>query len=58
MSLIIFKLQVLQSDGLDPTRQWAFEYCEQALKSIEPLTESKYKWALASLTDGVINRLK
>ena len=51
-------IQVLQSDGLDRTRQWAIEYCEHALKSIEPLTESKYKWALASLTDSVINRLK
>ena len=52
------KLQVLESDGLDRTRSLAREHCDLALNAIESLTESKYKWALASLTDSVINRLK
>jgi len=49
---------VLQSDGLDRTRILAREHCDSALSAIEYLTDSKYKWALASLTDSVINRLK
>lgn len=49
---------VLESDGLDQTRSLAREHCDLALNAIESLTESKYKWALASLTDSVINRLK
>jgi len=49
---------VLQSDGLDRTRILAREHCDSALSAIEYLTDSKYKWALASLTDTVINRLK
>ena len=49
---------VLESDGLDRTRSLAREHCDLALNSIEILTESKYKWALASLTDYAINRLK
>jgi len=49
---------VLESDGLDRTRSLAREHCDLALNAIESLTESKYKWALASLTDSVINRLK
>ena len=51
-------LQVLQSDGLDRTRELAREHCDSALSAIEPLTDSKYKWALASLTDYCLNRLK
>ena len=54
----IFLLQVLQSDGLDRTRELAREHCDSALSAIEPLTDSKYKWALASLTDYCLNRLK
>ena len=53
-----FVFQVLQSDGLDRTRILAREHCDSALSAIEYLTDSKYKWALASLTDSVINRLK
>jgi len=49
---------VLQSDGLDRTRILAREHCDSALSAIEYLTDSKYKWALASLTDSVLNRLK
>jgi len=49
---------VLQSDGLDRTRELAREHCDSALSAIEPLTDSKYKWALASLTDYCLNRLK
>jgi len=49
---------VLQSDGLDRTRILAREHCDSALSAIEYLADSKYKWALASLTDSVINRLK
>jgi len=49
---------VLQSDGLDRTRSLAREHCDSALSAIDFLADSKYKWALASLTDTVINRLK
>jgi len=49
---------VLQSDGLDRTRIMAREHCDSALSAIESLTDSKYKWALASMTDFCINRLK
>ena len=56
--LCFFVFQVLQSDGLDRTRILAREHCDSALSAIEYLADSKYKWALASLTDSVINRLK
>merc|ERR1712241_1539017 len=49
---------VIDSDGLDKTRNLASEHCDIALNSIETLTESKYKWALASLTTNVLNRMK
>ena len=50
--------QVIDSDGLEKTRSLAREHCDLALNSIEMLTESKYKWALASLTTTVLNRMK
>jgi len=49
---------VIDSDGLEKTRSLAREHCDLALNSIEMLTESKYKWALASLTTTVLNRMK
>ena len=50
--------QVLNSDGVEKTRSLARQYCDLALAAIEPVTESKYKWALATLTESVINRMK
>lgn len=48
----------LNSDGLDRTRSLARTHCEKALESIEPLAHSKYKLALASLTETVLTRMK
>ena len=53
--LYFFLFQVLKSDGLDRTRELAREHCDSALSAIEPLTDSKYKWALESLTDNCLN---
>ena len=50
--------QVIDSDGLEKTRSLACDHCDIALNSIETLTESKYKWALASLTSNVLDRMK
>ena len=49
---------VLNSDGLEKTRSLARTHCEKALEAIEPISSSKYKSALSSLTDTVLTRMK
>lgn len=49
---------VLDSDGLQQTRALARQHCDAGLAAIVGLTDSKYKAALADITDSVINRLK
>ena len=48
---------VLESDGLERTKELAMKHCKDAIIAIEPLVESDYKDGLISLTDTVINRM-
>jgi decaprenyl-diphosphate synthase subunit 1 len=49
---------VLSSDGLERTRSLARNHCEKALESIGPIADSKFKSALATMTDTVLTRMK
>jgi len=49
---------VLNSNGLDETRELARSHCDKAVKSLEHLTESKYKDGLIALCEQVLHRLK
>lgn len=49
---------VLKSDGLERTRGLARSHCEKALEAIGPISDSKYKNALATMTETVITRMK
>ena len=49
---------VLQSDGLERTRELAHKHCEQAVEALTMYEDSEYKEALANITDVVTNRSK
>ena len=49
---------VLNSDGLERTREMAAKYCTDAAQSIESLKESAYKNALLTLTEKSLTRKK
>ena len=49
---------VLESDGLQMTKDLAIKHCKEAVNAIEGLSETEYKDKLISLADDVINRKK
>lgn len=48
---------VFESDGLERTKYLATKHCKDAIRAIEPLTESVYKNSLIGLTETVLNRM-
>jgi len=49
---------VLESEGLEKTRELARRHCKLAEESLQNLSESPYKTALVGLCDRVLNRVK
>jgi len=49
---------VLESDGLERTRELAHKHCAEALNALKFVHESEYKSALIDLTQVVVNRMK
>ena len=48
---------VLESDGLERTKELATKHCKLAIKSIQSLSESIYKDSLIELTETVLHRM-
>ena len=48
---------VLESDGLERTKELATKHCKLAIKSIQSLSESIYKNSLIELTETVLHRM-
>lgn len=49
---------VLQSDGLQRTKDLATQYCHDAIAQLDQLTPSPYKQALVSLAHQMLHRMK
>ena len=49
---------VLESDGLERTKELATKHCKLAIKSIESLCESVYKESLVELTETILHRMR
>ena len=48
---------VLESDGLERTKELATKHCKLAIKAIESLSESAYKDSLIELTEIILHRM-
>jgi decaprenyl-diphosphate synthase subunit 1 len=49
---------IVQSDGLQRTKELAQQYCDQAINQLQQLTVSPYQQALVTLTHHVLHRMK
>ena len=49
---------MVQSDGIHLSHLLVHEYCNNALSSIDFLTDSKYKWALTCMVENLRSQLK
>jgi geranylgeranyl pyrophosphate synthase len=50
--------RVLQSDGLQQTKELARRYCHEAVSQLALLAPSPYQQALVTLTDQILHRMK
>ena len=50
--------RVLQSDGLQRTKELAHQYCHDAVSQLALLTPSPYQQALVTMTDQILHRMK
>lgn len=50
--------RVLQSDGLQQTKELARSYCHEAVSQLALLAPSPYQQALVTLTDQILHRMK
>ncbi|XP_046454606.1 all trans-polyprenyl-diphosphate synthase PDSS1-like isoform X2 [Daphnia pulex] len=49
---------ILQSDGMNKTKELATEYCDDAVKQIAQLSSSPYQQFLFTITHKLLNRIK
>lgn len=49
---------VLQSDGLQRTKELASQYCNDAVNQLSKLSSSPYQQALVTLAHQILHRMK